>query len=114
MALGGILPVGLILSGKISTAGTLTQGVILVMSIVLIKEKKVFVCKVNLLRTVHYMNHAYIQLVFVSMFENLFCTTVFLHRLISSLVSACSDEYFMLHSLNRFSTFQVQKVGTSF
>ena len=42
MALGGILPVGLILSGKVITAGTLTQGVILVMSIMLIKEKKGF------------------------------------------------------------------------
>ena len=72
------------------------------------RKKKVFVCKVNLLRTVHCMKHVYIQLVFVSMFENIFCTTVFLHRLISSLVSACSDGYFMLHSLNHFSTFQVQ------
>ena len=42
MAWAGDLPVGLMLSGKVVTAGTLTQGVILVISIVLIKEKKGF------------------------------------------------------------------------
>ena len=74
MALGGILPVGLILSGKVITAGTLTQGVILVISIMLIKGKKVSVRKVNLLSTVHFMNNAYMQL--VHLFIDRFCLTI--------------------------------------
>ena len=42
MAQAGTLPAGLILSGKVITTGNLTQGVILVISIMLIKEKKGF------------------------------------------------------------------------
>ena len=75
MARAGTLPVGLMLSGKVVTAGTLTQGVILVISIVLIKEKKkVSVCKVNPLSTVCFMNNAYMQL--VHLFIDSFCLNV--------------------------------------